>query len=75
MQRVMCHREDRERSEGDRSDLKNSEITTLLPVARNDNLAAGGVYYDFFRAKRIPLALRSFETTRKQRASSVRTEA
>ena len=27
-------------------------------VARNDNLAAGGAYQDFFRAKRIRLALR-----------------
>jgi hypothetical protein len=39
-------------------ELKYYEIATLLSVARNDNLAAGGAYQDFLRAKRIPLALR-----------------
>jgi hypothetical protein len=59
-------------------EFKRYEITTLpsavlragLSVARNDNLAAGGAYYDFLRAKRIPLALRSFEMARQPRASS-----
>ncbi len=53
-------------------ELKRYEIATLpsailraaLSVARNDNLAAGGAYQDFLRAKRIPLALRDgAETT------------
>jgi hypothetical protein len=66
----MCHREDPERSEEDRSDLKNSEIATFLSVARNDNLAADGAYYDFLRAKRIPLALRSFGTPQDRSAST-----
>ena len=47
-------------------EFKRYEIATLpssglragLSVARNDNLAAGGAYQDFFRAKRIRLALR-----------------
>jgi hypothetical protein len=38
--------------------LPSSGLRAGLSVARNDNLAAGGAYQDFVRAKRIPLALR-----------------
>jgi hypothetical protein len=40
----MCHREDPEQSEGDRSDLKQGEIAALLSVARNDDVTGFGAF-------------------------------